>query len=1676
MSVLDVLCREDDPPARSRAAKALLTLLPSPHSEREFLASARSVAEEWTFLERLASQVPASDNYSLRGDLQEQPVAALLIEIGQHGLQTSVGAGARRYLCALLLEILVARLAAPQERSVRVLARTLRLELEALRRNPTSRPPLPNWAALIDAVVWLDTQPQASTRFTGEFWSHWRRISELAWKILSDSSDADLERTETYEEVEYIVSGPTNEGEVPPPPGWIAPPPSKELRLPPSPGTEQTLWRSTYTPLRQLTTGALSAVTDSDIQSEVERLLGMLSEPIEPNRFRMEAAAARLLALASASRPERMMDLKWGSACDVATFPGNISLSAEWLFRPQLAPDREGHERTVAKQGDEVWIPIPPTVKHQLAKLCPEPITGSYVFPVLRARISTLESDPESLSPTSIKRALISRLARCEPLGLTGAIWAAGDDLGLPNAQLFYDRYSADRLAALIERITFPWFGDRPGLPRKERPRHWLGSEVIVSPRECKSFYGASFGEPLDEDPTGALVARVHARTGNLVRGLVAITGHRPNNSIGALTRRNFSLDEPIGVIFDKEVSPDWQQRPVALPAVWRQEFARLLCDLQEVTTDLASTPLGAAAARAITGDGPVFLSITNVNDVRPFDRSDYLDGAPPIASSRANFARHALNQWLTGRVPEALRVAQLGWHGEREGAWADGSPWSVHTAAQQLERPLAQYLKEIGWKPLPARHDFRNTAISCDLEWLARGEQHERRFRGQLCNWRRHWAQKQAAIAKELQPRIQRAVEVQWPSLTLEGFRIESRPDATLPVVITSDELKKLERLAVGTNSQQELRAVRNLLSAMFRRANGKGVVKGPVPRRIHPWFPNQSGPFLREAPLAIDSWNALAKWIDSAECTLSDSARTLIAVLLHGGYADADATRRAMAPGAVLRRIRSKPHVLLVEPAAEVGENDGPRFGHTLAYHGVAALHLYRWHRQRRGPEIDLGAIEQEVSAALAQFLPSVSSGKTLEELEALARVHNLLRMDGIARLVGTGQVQPVSVGSGQIMAMQDALPAYPRLPDRNANAALVQVRAQAVSSRNIEALLKMVNEATSGSRPDRTNEAEATGALRSQLQQWILGVAANPTVVDLLARYVISLLDHGGHRKSVLKLASIRNYLLVIAWPLKRQLGSNPLSLSSDAWQQAFGNIIASASPDMRLNRYLGLQRFHSRLGQEIELPDVDFAVLAPVAGWSRQFVDAGFITLHEARACHAALIRDVHELSATNADPTEIHLARARELFFVLMLSGRLRTGEVWGLRLGDITLSNSRAYVRVRSSSLQSLKTPNARRRILLGGAWGEMAQSILSSWISAVHALAGKQAVHNVPLFFQVDDLSTRLPRDEITSRVGFLVRWATGSPDAIPYWLRKSGVHRAFQMVQSGTPNSLWPMRDFLAETGHADLRTTIGSYAHDPLLYFAKFFDCEPADQSASRIAIAVGKSCSRVSRAPAGGVLKGHRAGAWSERIALLLRKVPGPVGEAGFTEFPSVALSAGQFQPSCDDLDSLLREVARGSALVDVARHRAWPFATTVRLSSALESLQADHGVILGATTSAPTGQLLIRAPRRLSNVSEVSLALSSAEASVENIIVEMAGEWLRLHAMPGVPMGIPGRPSQWQKWEKEIPALGQWAIQTWRNFELRTPHGVAREKPRGWQMVRWMLLLNWLRFRMESVGT
>lgn len=153
MPVLDLLCREDDPPARARAAKALLTLFPRPQSEREFLASARSVAEEWVFLEGLASQVSASDNYSLRGDLQEQPVAALLIEIGQHGLQTSAGAGARRYLCTLLVEILVARLAAPQERSVRVLARTLRLECEALRRNPTSRPPLPNWLALIDAVV-----------------------------------------------------------------------------------------------------------------------------------------------------------------------------------------------------------------------------------------------------------------------------------------------------------------------------------------------------------------------------------------------------------------------------------------------------------------------------------------------------------------------------------------------------------------------------------------------------------------------------------------------------------------------------------------------------------------------------------------------------------------------------------------------------------------------------------------------------------------------------------------------------------------------------------------------------------------------------------------------------------------------------------------------------------------------------------------------------------------------------------------------------------------------------------------------------------------------------------------------------------------------------------------------------------------------------------------------------------------------------------------------------------------------------------------------------------------------------------------------------------------------------------------------------------------------------------
>lgn len=532
-------------------------------------------------------------------------------------------------------------------------------------------------------------------------------------------------------------------------------------------------------------------------------------------RAQAEGRVARLLMLVSGTHAQSVRAIRWETPGEAAGFPGTLTLDARWLKRRELVPT-EGR-----RTPGIVWIPIPRRLRELLRELSP-PARGE---PVLRWTPSRGKAgDPDSgIHSTALQRALLWRLARDEDLGVTAAQWAAGDTLGVSVVPLYYDEFSAGVLARKIHAISHPWFGEHAPLPASTLPNGRLGAALDVRVERVREFHDALRQRAQHAD---SLSDRISAVSANIALGLAASAGHRPSDSFAEL--RLSQLGREVAVLNDKVVAPDWRCRPVAVaPSLWL-EIEALACLLESAAAD-PSTLLRQAADAALAGSGPLLLVVVG-QEVRPFGVADFLADMPEDLRRVPNFARQLLNRALIGVIPESLRVAQMGWHGTREGMWSEGSPLSVLDAARRLHKPVEKHLRQVGWAPTVCIREGRRLSGRPSVgSWIACRRAEEKAFRSQVATLQRATAVRHCSLAREIQPRIIEWLRIFKPHLVVDGagrFR-RAPPAGDGPVSVTAADLSRLERHISRNERQTERRAVaRNLLSVLMRQRLGLGAI----------------------------------------------------------------------------------------------------------------------------------------------------------------------------------------------------------------------------------------------------------------------------------------------------------------------------------------------------------------------------------------------------------------------------------------------------------------------------------------------------------------------------------------------------------------------------------------------------------------------------------------------------------------------------------------------------------------------------------------------------------------------------------------------------------------------------------------------------------------------------------
>lgn len=1233
--------------------------------------------------------------------------------------------------------------------------------------------------------------------------------------------------------------------------------------------------------------------------------------------------------------------------------------------------------------------------------------------------------------------ALRARLAAymTAELGQDAAQIALGDSFGIPTSAAYYYRSQSSTFTDAMWKYALDLYGNTTSSvsPRPPGRGHYVGSRAAISNERLQQRAVAT-------TPAGISGTEVHPgwrewkdRVERSATALVYATGQRINDSLGEMTIDDVCPEYGLVALWDKPSTVAHAVRLAALGHTALNAMRDYVAFLARVERHGQSN--SELASRILRGTLPLFTMPTAQGHAA-MDIDAFVKTLLGDLADRPNVLRHHLDQALAdASVDPTLRHQQLGWFTIPATALGVGSPLSAIDFSAQLSPFIDQYMGLHGWAvpQVATGVGWRDVPLQPLENWDAAEKKHMRSHRNVSRKTNAQVMEQKERVLTVVRPKFQEAISALAPGLRLSSrhWTLErTTQDAPAPEVNKALALAILNHVVAGDNGQSVPFVARVELARVLTHANTHGIARAYIPAYQKFNFTSEPSPFLkgfapavRHAEWLRDLVRTDAEWHMAHRESSARACRVLLGLVLLTPYRTFDLARQIVESAARATRGRYDPSIVRV-----------PLGRSHVVLTGEAALLVGEWARQGW----KMPAQSQVAKFLYAKLKPIIDSRTTranvIKRVEGLARTAGRVELNGPERAFLLQDFTLNVVDMPRALANSEGWPlrcAETSTDDAGGKAGLragAASRSAASASRTrvgkvirlLNPDLELVLPFTEKKLPKDTRGRESIvrGELDFVLKdREILNVGR---AVTEYARFVIAPIHEKGSKEG--QLSTAHTYVSRFAKPLADALGDADLAVAlPEDITEAYSAVLLSKplrGTDTRKGNYRrqvydALRRFHDWLRAAHDLDDVEWQDLAAIAGERFNGVDPGLVRQPELHAVLAQLERESDALASDlNCNPDARIEREQAALFAVLLAAGRCRPSSVHGLTFGDLHITDDGDWIHVRRTGIYgTAKTAASLGFHRLAGAEWQRARTRWVDWVAEARKRLG-DGLEEYPIFGCLNDPRQRRPRPRLTARLGELLRWATGSPDAHPYWLRKSGIIAAHgELWAAGKAPTPLDVQCQLAENGHIHPLTALGSYLHDAVVIFAAYLQALP--HLTANIVIQL----TRVKRGaietawqrakPAG---ESVREMAESQRTAIALGCVgfkPAEAPAEHITDPPPINAKVDVLR--CSNVSEFLREL-QTAGVVGIASARAG--FTKKQAERILDACarwyeRTGHGLANESSTRA------IRAPRPVAGSSHLTDVLDEADPTAMADWLILAEHWsLTLRRAPlraGLPL-------------------------------------------------------------------
>lgn len=1066
---------------------------------------------------------------------------------------------------------------------------------------------------------------------------------------------------------------------------------------------------------------------------------------------------------------------------------------------------------------------------------------------------------------------------QCRDQALTQLI--AADSLGGSTAPASYYAPTVSTLAAAIlayQQAVLP--GDHP-MPQLADQEERVGSRLFVTKSSAVGMaraMGAPFRQGVIRMVAQGKARQVHQgmvvqMTGMLVGALT----HRPTSALLTLSRSDFLIERACGAALfrDKVIDGAHDPRLVVLPPTACRQFEvylEHLAGLAKLRPTLEPHIRGVLA-----GDQPLFFAWDGEGGVEPLTLADWKALMPDAWQALPfNWGRH----WCRTRAielgvrPEFVNI-QMG-HLEAVGyPFSGASPTEPSVFVEALAPLWEGVVRSQGWSVLKGLGGGAEASIRTlpplrqwsrvVREHLALGQEQARRWRDQQRSQMRSYRA--------------RADEEVLANRELVDARISERyanpATGQSPHSFTRADFERLrDELLDGESDVVLGLAKASALCRIARAVNRRTSQRAEDPAPLY--FPRRplDNAFIPGMMLAVsqvralrdhfNDWSGIHKPGPKDDFTLA-CARTALALALFGYCDQPEKILGVIANRRAARRSAALKDLLMVPWGA------GP--GQVVALRGIAAIvvaKLARKYPEAKPPDWNA------LAGAMQWFLPDWAVGGSASPatdpsalavalLETAGMAHRF-ELSPAARIGLAPEGGCIEAHPREQIALFDGDPAGslerewlaedtadddpPESPTPNPGGMparsqyLALCRVFPVKDRDTE--LPLVGRTIpSGEKDDGRHRRHVISEIQAMLDVQEPERRLKP-IVRLLAAWCREMLTLGTQRRRTPRYRTIHTYLTRVGGPLVDVFGNRRLDGFDEVELEEAYLAAVDCKSDKQPGAAATILSLHRFGRTHFHLADADLTPLYVLAGKKSDIQADARLVLPSERTRFLQMLDQSAQGDAgkiaTSALARNRVSRQARAAGEILVETG-LRRSEVLGLEMRNVFEEERRATISVRPNRSRRLKTPSARRNVVIAAAPGTASDWSLLSWKSNEMARLPPSSAGRAYLFAQRERPRSAEGRDDIAQALLKCAKEATGIPSArlhlfrhlsatelvAPIFLSSSdrkclSMGLSLKPAPSGQGGVALPrdMRTQCIPLGHADPKTTLVWYFHVPVL----------------------------------------------------------------------------------------------------------------------------------------------------------------------------------------------------------------------------------------------------------------